>query len=107
MKYVIDIDGTICDRSECGDYDTSIPKLDRIAKINKLYDEGNQIIYLTARGMGRFKNSRILSHQEFYNLTYNQLKSWGCKFHQLHLGKPSGDYYIDDKGINANDFFSN
>ena len=44
MKYVIDIDGTICDRSECGDYDTSIPKLDRIAKINKLYDEGNQII---------------------------------------------------------------
>ncbi len=110
MKYVIDIDGTICDKSECiedGDYDTSIPKLDRIAKINKLYDEGNQIIYLTARGMGRFKNSRMLSHQEFYSLTYNQLESWGCKFHQLHLGKPSGDCYIDDKGINANDFFSN
>jgi hypothetical protein len=110
MKYVIDIDGTICDKPECRedcDYDTSIPKLDRIVKINKLYDEGNQIIYLTARGMGRFKNSRILSHREFYNLTYNQLKSWGCKFHQLHLGKPSGDYYIDDKGINANDFFSN
>ena len=110
MKYVIDIDGTICDKSEyreSGDYNTSIPKLDRIAKINKLYDEENQIIYLTARGMGRFKNSRILSYHEFYNLTYNQLKSWGCKFHQLHLGKPSGDYYIDDKGINANDFFSN
>ena len=39
MKYVIDIDGTICDKPECRedcDYDTSIPKLDRIAKINKL-----------------------------------------------------------------------
>jgi len=23
----------------------------------------------------------------------------------LILGKPSGDYYIDDKGIGANDFF--
>jgi len=30
---------------------------------------------------------------------------WGCKFHELHMGKPSGDYYIDDKGINSNDFF--
>ena len=56
MKYVVDIDGTICDKPECRedcDYDTSIPKPDRIAKINKLYDEGHQIIYLTARGMGR------------------------------------------------------
>lgn len=110
MKYVIDIDETICnkpeDRSD-GDYETSIPKFDRIAKINKLYDEGHQIIYLTARGMGRFKNSRILAHKTFYDLTYNQLKGWGCKFHELHMGKPSGDFYIDDKGINADDFFRN
>ena len=35
--YVIDIDGTICDND--GDYETSIPKLDRIEKINALYDE--------------------------------------------------------------------
>jgi len=30
---------------------------------------------------------------------------WGCKYHQLFLGKPSGDFYIDDKGINDTDFF--
>ncbi len=110
MQYVIDIDGTICDKPNCikdCDYETSIAKPDRIAQINKLYDEGHQIIYLTARGMGRFKNSRILAYREFYNLTYKQLKSWGCKFHELHLGKPSGDFYIDDKGVNANDFFGN
>jgi len=108
MKYVIDIDGTICDKPECQedcDYEISVPKSDRIAKINKLYDEGNQIIYLTARGMGRFGNNADLAKRMFYELTKNQLDSWGCKYHKLVLGKPSGDYYIDDKGMNANEFF--
>lgn len=108
MKYVIDIDGTICDkpvdRSD-GDYETSIPKPSRIDKINKLYDEGHLIIYLTARGMGRYGDNADLARKMFYELTANQLNEWGCKYHKLMLGKPSGDYYIDDKGTNANDFF--
>jgi hypothetical protein len=107
--YVIDIDGTICDKDVCredGNYESSIPKKDRIEKINRLYDEGHTIKYLTARGMGRYKDSRVLAHKEMYDLTYNQLKSWGCKFHHLIMGKPSGDVYIDDKGINDNDFFN-
>lgn len=108
MKYVIDIDGTICDKPECGDdcdYESSVPKLDRISKINKLYDEKNQIIYLTARGMGRSGDNADLAKRMFYELTKHQLDSWGCKYHRLVLGKPSGDYYIDDKGMNANEFF--
>jgi uncharacterized HAD superfamily protein len=109
MIYVIDIDGTICDKDVCredGNYESSIPKKDRIKKINELYDEGHIIKYLTARGMGRYKDSRILAHKDMYDLTYNQLKSWGCKFHHLIIGKPAGDVYIDDKGINDNDFFN-
>lgn len=105
--YVIDIDGTICDKDTCRedkDYHNSIPKLNRIQQINALYEEGHIIKYFTARGMGRY-DSRINAHKEFYNLTYNQLREWGCKFHELILGKPSGDIYIDDKGINADDFF--
>jgi phosphatidate phosphatase PAH1 len=108
MKYVVDIDGTICDKPECRedcDYHASIPKLDRIAKINKLYDEGHQIIYLTARGMGRHSNNADLAKARFYELTELQLRLWGCKYHELFLGKPSGDFYIDDKGINSDEFF--
>lgn len=104
MKYVIDIDGTICSITD-GKYDDAVPNEDRIAKINKLYDEGNQIIYLTARGMGRSGNNADLAKKIFYELTRNQLDRWGCKYHKLFLGKPSGDYYIDDKGMNANEFF--
>ena len=33
---------------------TAMPWWDRIAVINKLYDEGHDITYFTARGMGRF-----------------------------------------------------
>ena len=104
MKYVVDIDGTICSVTD-GEYSNAFPNEDRIAKINKLYDEGNQIIYLTARGMGWSGDNADLAKETFYELTKHQLDRWGCKYHKLVLGKPSGDYYIDDKGMNANEFF--
>jgi len=106
--YVIDIDGTICTNGDCGSckYEGSIPKLDRIEKINQLYDEGNIIKYFTARGMGRYKDDSEKAKDKFYSLTKMQLEIWGCKYHELIMGKPSGDIYIDDKGINDNDFFN-
>ena len=41
----------------------------------------------------------------FNGLTKMQLDIWGCKYHELILGKPSADYYIDDKAVNSDDFF--
>lgn len=107
MKYIVDIDGTICTTVSNGNYEDSTPIIDRIDKINKLYDEGHTIIYLTARGMGRYDDNADLAEKSFYSLTANQLEDWGCKYTKLMLGKPSGDYYIDDKGINSNEFFGN
>ena len=104
MTYVFDIDGTICE-TENSDYESSKPIQSRIDKINSLYDDGNKIIFHTARGMGRSDNSSAYAHLVFHKLTKMQLESWGVKFHSLHLGKPSGDIYIDDKGIGDGDFF--
>lgn len=107
--YCVDIDGTICDKDICredGNYECSVPKLDRIEKINQLYDQGHTIKYFTARGMGRHADNSQMATREFYELTRSQLDSWGCKYHKLILGKPSADYYIDDKGIKDNDFFN-
>jgi hypothetical protein len=107
MRYTVDIDETICYAGKGESrYTLATPRWDRIQKINKLYDEGHTINYLTARGMGRYDNNRELAEKEFYEFTKNQLESWGCKFHNLYLGKPSSDYYIDDKGINDKDFFN-
>jgi len=107
--YVVDIDGTICSKNcelQGSDYTDSLPKTERIEKLNKLYDEGHKIIYMTARGMGRHVNNPQAAIQDFYAFTKSQLDSWGCKYHSLFLGKPCGDVYVDDKGINDEDFFT-
>ena len=51
MRYCVDIDGTICSQTVGRDYHKAMPWWDRIATINKLYDEGHNITYFTARGM--------------------------------------------------------
>ena len=108
MNYVVDIDDTICipGPTEETKYTGATPIPERILKINELYIQGNRIIYYTARGMGKHKNSPKLAYDEYYDFTLKQLVSWGCMFNELHMGKPSGDYYIDDKGVNTNDFFN-
>ena len=106
MTYVFDIDGTICTNTN-GDYESAKPDLNRIEKINNLYDAGHTIVFQTARGMGRFENDAKTATDKFYDLTKEQLDNWGVKYNQLFLGKPSGDIYIDDKGIKDEDFFRN
>ena len=105
MKYVFDIDGTICTQT-APHYETAQSYPERIKKINALYDNGHTIICFTARGMGRHNNNMLLAIQDFYELTRKQLDMWGVKYHHLFLGKPNGDYYIDDKGIKDEDFFA-
>lgn len=107
MNLVFDIDGTICTLGEVeGDYSSAKPIQSRIDIINKLYDEGHTIKLYTARGMGRHLDDPFSATAQFESLTKEQLKEWGVKYHLLILGKPSGDIYIDDKGIHPDDFFN-
>ena len=105
MIYAFDIDGTICSHYN-GNYTNSKPILERIQIVNRLYDEGNTIFFLTARGMGRTNNDQIGAYKCLYTFTENQLNEWGVKYHQLFMGKPDADIFIDDKGIKDVDFFS-
>lgn len=104
MKFVFDLDGTLCTITD-GDYLRAQPIQLRIEKVNKLYDRGNNIVIMTARGMGRSNGDINIAKSLFEELTKTQLKEWGVKFHQLILGKPAADYYIDDKGVNDVEFF--
>ncbi len=104
MIYVFDIDDTICKTKE-GDYKNSKPIQERIDKVNKIYDEGHTVVFQTARGMGRSNNNVVWCYKQFYDFTRRQLNDWGVKYDDLFLGKPSGDIYIDDKGIKDGEFF--
>jgi dTDP-glucose 4,6-dehydratase len=97
MVIYVDIDETICKSPECRDYSKAIPMPERIQKINKLYDEGNTIVYWTARGTG--------SGIDWRDTTMEQFKKWGVKCHGLMMGKPIYDLFIDDKNINSEKFF--
>ena len=89
MKIIyVDIDGTICNTNGV-DYTNSEPKYEQIYKINRLYDEGNTIIYWTARG--------TVTKIDWSDLTKNQLDEWGVKYHDVRIGKPQYDLWIDDK----------
>ena len=110
MRYVVDIDGTICSPTVGRDYHKAEPWQDRIKLLNKLYDEGHYIIYFTARAMGRFSDqpysiAATTAKEVLFELTEKQLNAWGVKYHELIMGKPHADYFIDDKGINSEDFF--
>jgi carbamoyl-phosphate synthase large subunit len=94
--YCIDIDGTLC-HTQGSDYENSVPIIERIRVVNQLFESGNKIILFTARGSTTGKNWR--------ETTEKQLNSWGLEYHELILGKPFADYYIDDKGIRDSDFF--
>tara|TARA_R110000765_G_scaffold63626_10_gene123830 strand:+ start:4407 stop:4751 length:345 start_codon:yes stop_codon:yes gene_type:complete len=107
MTYVFDIDGTICSKVPDSNYESSTPIKERIEYVNKLYDSGHTIIFQTARGMGRSSNSAAYANAAFYIMTQKQLNKWGVKYHDLFLGKPAGDIYIDDKGVRDIDFFDN
>jgi hypothetical protein len=97
---LIDIDETICFYSGKRRYDLAEPDRDNIVKINKLYDDGWHIVYWTARG-GSKKSKE--SGKCYYDFTWSQLESWGCKFHDLSTGtkgthiKPPYDLIVDDK----------
>ena len=97
MKYMVDIDGTICTDTDGGRYAEAKPLKDRIAHFNNLYDNGDEIHYWTARGSASGRN--------WYDLTKQQLSDWGVKYHSFNVGKPVYDLWIDDKAINVNEYF--
>lgn len=101
--YIFDLDGTLCSKES--DYSLAKPFHKRISKVNKLYDQGNKIIIYTARGMHSMNANVRKCYDKYYNFTRNQLVDWGVKFDVLMLGKPTYQYWIDDKASNDEDFF--
>ena len=95
--YCFDLDGTLCTNTD-GNYNEAEPFVDRIKRVNQLYDDGNRIIIQTARGS--------TTEIDWCANTMLQLEKWGLKYHLLDIGKkPYADFFIDDKGINDKDFF--
>lgn len=105
MVYCFDLDNTLC-FSEGNNYMASTPNNNMIKKVNHLYDNGHTIKIFTARGMTTYNGSVSSVYMNMFILTSTQLNNWGIKYHELIMGKPSFDIFIDDKNITIEEFKS-
>lgn len=86
-RYVIDIDGTVLTQQPPGEYEKAKPIKGAVEGVNRLYDDGNQIVFYTNR------------NYKYMQLTIKQLQDFGFKFHHVSFSKPHGDIIIDDRAI--------
>ena len=89
--FVFDVDGVLAKPVPDNNYEQAKPDLDMIAILNRLYDNGNRILLHTARG--------TVTGIDWRSVTIRQLRDWGVRYHELHFGKPAGDFYIDDRNL--------
>jgi hypothetical protein len=103
VKFCFDIDGVVAThvtthreltrvdggKVESLDYALARPIQSNIDRVNALYDMGHEIVFFTARGYE--------THVSWRQVTEEQLKAWGVKYHKLIMGKVSADWYVDDK----------
>ena len=57
--------------------------------------------------MGRTNSDSKKAYKLGYLKTFNQLKKWNLNFHELIMGKPRYDIFVDDKNINFSKNWSN
>lgn len=100
---VCDVDDTISTHYN-RDYENAVPHWPIIDKLNRLYDEGWEIIYLTARGQLSFNGDLALIEKHRRPVLEAWLHKHGVKYSKLSFQKELAQYYIDDKAIRPEDF---
>ena len=95
LVYCFDIDGTICSNTD-GDYPEAVPVRHVIEQVNSLFDAGHTIKLFTARG--------ATTGIDWRSVTAAQMEEWNVKYHELIMGKPHADVYVDDKAIHISDW---
>ncbi len=81
------MDGTICEEMRTYSRSLAQPKEGAVDRINHLYEQGHTILIYSARTWME------------YEMTVDWLNRHQIKYHQLLMGKPIGDLWIDDRAV--------
>lgn len=87
MRLIIDLDGTICSEEKQFSRALAKPLPGSASFIQKLKQQGHTVIIYSARTWAE------------YEMTVEWLNLNSIPFDQLILGKPIGDFWIDDRAI--------
>lgn len=102
---VVDIDDTISFTTK-RDWENAAPNKELIEKLNSLYVDGWEIHYVTARGYLSFEKDRKKAEEHYKPIIERWLKKHNVMYTSLSFEKILASYYIDDKGINPDDFLN-
>ena len=103
-KLIVDVDDTILVTTVKRDYYNSTPIPRMIKKLNDLFDAGFEIVYFTARGQISKEGDLARIEEEVRPDLEDWMDRHGVKRTELIMGKPYGDYYIDDKAMTPETF---
>jgi len=87
MQLIVDLDGTICTEEKTFSRSMAKPIVDAKETLGNLKEEGHTIIIYSARSWNE------------YEMTIQWLKDNHIPYDQVILGKPVGDYWIDDRAL--------
>ena len=107
---VFDVDGTICEERRDGKwlpkelpYGARMPYPRMVEIINRLYDEGWEVVLYTARYMERCRNIDTKDEENLWIYAYKELANWcnlwGIKYSSIKLHKPSAAVYVDNRAF--------
>ena len=92
MQLIIDLDGTICTEERQFSHALAKPLPGALEAVRKLRADGHTVIIYSARPWVE------------YELTVHWLSQNQFEYDQLVLGKPQGDYWIDDRAVRHTDW---
>ena len=84
---MVDLDGVLCSEEVFFDRPLAEPIEGARESLQKLREDGHTIVIYTARTWGE------------YRVTQRWLADHGFEYDGLHMGKPVGDVWIDDRAI--------
>ena len=99
---VCDIDDTIS-FTTARDWENARPNIQLIDKLNKLFDDGWEVHFYTARGSISCK-TREEADIKYRKIILDYFEKHGVKYTTLSFEKPLAQYYIDDKAITPEAF---
>ena len=107
--YCFDLDDTICiphhaATNSLEKYGNAKSVAKVISKINRVYNDGHEVIIFTARRMLTHQGNLAKIEADVGDITRKWLSEHGVSYHKLIFGKPYADHYIDDKAMTLDDF---
>jgi len=103
MIVIIDFDGTLA-LGDTQDLENMLPNITLISLINEMYNDGNIINIVTARG-SKSCNTKEEKEEKYLNKIKKWLKKYNISYHNISFNKEYGDIYIDDRCYNVKETF--